>query len=213
VSRRCSRPSPSPRATRTRSPTRSVTRSWTPCFAQDPSSRVAVETLITTASARRRRGDHRGLRRTFRRSCASASSRSATTVPQGLRRSVLRCEHRDGAQSPDIARGVDPRTRCASRAREDPLTSRAPAIRPDFGFACDETPELMPPIALAPPPGAAALGRSKDGRCLTCVPTAAQVTIEYVDGKPSRLTRSSCRASTRPTRPGHPSEARCRRAT
>ena len=44
----CSPPSPSPRVTRTRSPTRSATRSSTPCSRRTRSSRVAVETLITT---------------------------------------------------------------------------------------------------------------------------------------------------------------------
>ena len=44
----CSPPSPSPRATRTRSATRSATRILDAMLAQDPHSRVAVETLVTT---------------------------------------------------------------------------------------------------------------------------------------------------------------------
>ena len=47
----CSRPSPSPKGTRTRSPTRFPTAILDAILAQDPVARVACETLVTTGLA------------------------------------------------------------------------------------------------------------------------------------------------------------------
>ena len=59
-----------------------------------------------------------------------------------------------------------------------------------FGYACDETPELMPlPIALRAPAGPQARRRSaSDGTLPYLRPDGkSQVTVEYEDGKPVRI--------------------------
>jgi S-adenosylmethionine synthetase len=94
-------------------------------------------------------------------------------------------------QSPDIAQGVDARAAKGKKKAEQGAGDQGLM----FGYACNETPELMP----APIMFAHRLGRKlteirktvKNGRPLVpwLRPDAkSQVSVEYVDGRPTRIT-------------------------
>jgi hypothetical protein len=93
-----------------------------------------------------------------------------------------------GEQSPDIAQGVD--TAYEERTGGgDPLDKQGAGDQGlMFGYACDETPELMPlPIWLAHRLARAWPGPQGRRRSLPAPDGKTQVTIEYEDGKPVRL--------------------------
>ena len=85
-------------------------------------------------------------------------------------------------QSPDIAQGVD-------RASDDYLNQGAGDQGLMFGYACDETPTLMPlPIYLAHRVVERQAELRHDGRLPWLRPDAkSQVTIRYLDGKPHSI--------------------------
>jgi S-adenosylmethionine synthetase len=85
-------------------------------------------------------------------------------------------------QSPDIAQGVN-------RAYDDAMDQGAGDQGLMFGYACDETPQLMPlPIWLAHRLMERQSQLRKDGHFPWLRPDAkSQVTIKYVDGKPSAI--------------------------
>ncbi|MFN7834803.1 MAG: methionine adenosyltransferase [Burkholderiaceae bacterium] len=85
-------------------------------------------------------------------------------------------------QSPDIAQGVD-------NAHDDNLDQGAGDQGLMFGYACDETPELMPlPIHLAHRLVERQSQLRKDGRLSWLRPDAkSQVTLQYVDGRPAAI--------------------------
>jgi len=85
-------------------------------------------------------------------------------------------------QSPDIAQGVD-------NAEDDPLDQGAGDQGIMFGYACDETPQLMPlPIWLSHRVMERQSQLRKDGRLPWLRPDAkSQVTIKYENGKPSAI--------------------------
>ena len=85
-------------------------------------------------------------------------------------------------QSPDIAQGVD-------NANDDPLDQGAGDQGLMFGYAVNETPQLMPlPIWLSHRIMERQAQLRKDGRLPWLRPDAkAQVTLQYVDGKPYKI--------------------------
>jgi S-adenosylmethionine synthetase len=85
-------------------------------------------------------------------------------------------------QSPDIAQGVD-------GAHDDPLDQGAGDQGIMFGYACNETPQLMPlPIWLSHRIVERQSQLRKDGRLPWLRPDAkSQVTIKYENGKPSAI--------------------------
>lgn len=85
-------------------------------------------------------------------------------------------------QSPDIAQGVD-------NANDDPLDQGAGDQGIMFGYAVNETPQLMPlPIWLSHRVMERQSQLRKDGRLPWLRPDAkSQVTIQYVDGKPFKI--------------------------
>ncbi len=85
-------------------------------------------------------------------------------------------------QSPDIAQGVD-------NANDDPLDQGAGDQGLMFGYAVNETPQLMPlPIWLSHRIMERQAQLRKDGRLPWLRPDAkSQVTVQYVDGKPHKI--------------------------
>lgn len=89
------------------------------------------------------------------------------------------------AQSPDIAQGVDARKAPGKKTAEQGAGDQGLM----FGFACNETPELMPaPIMFAHRLGRALTALRKSGSVEWLRPDAkSQVSVEYVDGQPTRI--------------------------
>ncbi|MCB9171261.1 MAG: methionine adenosyltransferase [Flavobacteriales bacterium] len=89
-------------------------------------------------------------------------------------------------QSPDIAQGVDARKARGKKTAEQGAGDQGLM----FGYACDETPELMPaPIMFAHRVGRELTRIRKSGKVKWLRPDAkSQVSVEYVDDKPVRIT-------------------------
>src|SRR3989440_353424 len=150
---------------------------------QDPTGRVAAETLVST-----------GLVVMAGEITANANVNYARVARETIRRigyndpelrfdadgcAVMVCY---GRQSPDIAQGVD-------RASDDYLNQGAGDQGLMFGYACDETPTLMPfPIYYAHRLVQRQSEVRRDGRLPFLRPDAkSQVTVRYVDGKPKSV--------------------------
>ena len=92
-------------------------------------------------------------------------------------------------QSPDIAMGVNEavESRASSEDAYDKIGAGDQGIM--FGYACNETPELMPlPISLSHALCKQLTKLRKDGTLPYLRPDGkAQVTVEYVDNKPARV--------------------------
>ncbi len=91
-----------------------------------------------------------------------------------------------GQQSPDIAQGVDAEAAADKETAEQGAGDQGIM----FGYACDDTPELMPaPVAYSHRLGEAITKLRKDRVHTWLRPDSkTQVSVEYVDGKAQRIT-------------------------
>jgi S-adenosylmethionine synthetase len=160
-------------------------------LAQDPRSRVAVETLVTTGQVH---------------VAGEVTTAAYADIPGIVRTKVLEIGYDSsakgfdgnscgvniaiGAQSPDIGQGVDTGYESRVEGLEDEIGRQGAGDQGlMFGYACTDTPELMPlPIALAHRLARRLTAARKQGVLPYLRPDGkTQVTIEYDGQRPVKL--------------------------
>ncbi|WP_193214189.1 methionine adenosyltransferase [Luteolibacter marinus] len=156
------------------------------CLAQDPNSRVACETFVKSnivvvggEITTKAKVNYEEVIREAIRGIGYINNDDVFHADTVFINNYLT------GQSPDIAQGVDAKKAVGKRTAEQGAGDQGIM----FGYACDETRELMP----APVMYAHRLGREltrirKSGKVKWLRPDAkTQVSVEYVDGKPTRV--------------------------
>ncbi|MDA3645339.1 methionine adenosyltransferase [Saccharopolyspora indica] len=160
-------------------------------LAQDPRSRVAVETLVTTGQVH---------------VAGEVTTAAYADIPTIVREKILEIGYDSsakgfdgascgvnvaiGSQSPDIAQGVDTAHEARVEGADDEIDKQGAGDQGlMFGYACTDTDELMPlPIALAHRLSRRLTKVRKDGVLPYLRPDGkTQVTIEYAGDQAVRL--------------------------
>ena len=160
-------------------------------IAEDPQSRVAVECLVTTGlvvvAGEVTTDSYVEIPRVVRNRIVEIGYDSSTKGFDGKSCGV---EVSIGAQSPDIAQGVDEAYERRAEGGVDPLDAQGAGDQGlMFGYASDDTPELMPlPIFLAHRLAERLTAVRRDGSLAYLRPDGkTQVTIGYEGDRAVRL--------------------------